>query len=674
MKLKILLAGLLCGLVALAAESGRELFQNAVTLEKANGNLEEAIKVYQRVAREFSSDGALAAKALMQEAHCYELLGQGDPAVKIYEQVARDFGDQRQPAETALAKLASLRFEVASVKRVVLKPNEGYALPRTIGGPGTSGPTRITFLNYSLNWLLQTAYDVKDYQLSEPNWLSSAGSIFVIDATVRPGTTKDQVRWMLQNLLADRFKLTLHRETRDLPLQRIGAGQTRAQAQGIFKGRGPRTGASPCLSLKWEGWGRCMGSWRKKDGFLRLPPGMPLPAMGGPSATWVTPSVMHAVGGNQPIAGMAVFLSRQSGHSVVDKTGLTGNWDYNLEFASGAGPANSPGSPSDPAPAPDLMTAVRDQLGVKDGTEEGPGRDPGRRPYREGPDGELVTGQLKRGTDMKPTSLRWLAWAVAFSWAGLAQSSAATGPSFEVASIKPAPAPTRIASGELRQRIDDGVVDLPNISLMNLISIAYKTNQDYITGPGWLENQNFSRHGQAATAGSSKQSGPGNAATDAGRALQTGGPSQREAPAGVPADSGQAGAEVEGIGRHGDRRKEQRGKAGRLSCPLDHDGGTRPKPDHARQNGGDDAVGGSGAGRFAARYPFARAGSDRIGAESTTSTWCGIRPWRAEAAAEGLRLRIPRPRPPRTSSRLWRRWASSWSKSGTPSTCWWSTM
>ena len=73
-------------------------------MEKANGNLEEAIKLYQRVAGEFSSDRALAAKALIQAAHSYELLGQDEQAVKIYEQVTRDFGDQRQPVETARAK------------------------------------------------------------------------------------------------------------------------------------------------------------------------------------------------------------------------------------------------------------------------------------------------------------------------------------------------------------------------------------------------------------------------------------------------------------------------------------------------------------------------------------------------------------------------------------------
>jgi hypothetical protein len=71
MKLRILIAGLMiAGTAAWAAETGAELFQKALTQERAAGNLEEAIKLYQRVATEFASDRALAAKALVQEARC----------------------------------------------------------------------------------------------------------------------------------------------------------------------------------------------------------------------------------------------------------------------------------------------------------------------------------------------------------------------------------------------------------------------------------------------------------------------------------------------------------------------------------------------------------------------------------------------------------------------------
>lgn len=68
MKLRIVLAGLMMALAGFAAETGAELFQRALTEERAAGNLEEAIKLYQRIAKEFASDRALAAKALVLEA------------------------------------------------------------------------------------------------------------------------------------------------------------------------------------------------------------------------------------------------------------------------------------------------------------------------------------------------------------------------------------------------------------------------------------------------------------------------------------------------------------------------------------------------------------------------------------------------------------------------------
>ena len=111
MKLRILIAGLLIGVAAFAAEAGGDLFQKATTLVRA-GNLDDAIKLYQRVATEFaSSDRPLAAKALVAEARCYEKLGQdkANKATKLYEQVAKDFPDQTDSARAASARLVVLR-------------------------------------------------------------------------------------------------------------------------------------------------------------------------------------------------------------------------------------------------------------------------------------------------------------------------------------------------------------------------------------------------------------------------------------------------------------------------------------------------------------------------------------------------------------------------------------
>src|SRR5215471_20597513 len=102
MKTKTFVVVLLSGLCALAAESGMEMYQRAVTQERA-GKLEDAIKLYEKVAHDFASDRALAAKALVQAARGYERLGQ-DGAVKLYERVAREYGDQRESAQAAQVK------------------------------------------------------------------------------------------------------------------------------------------------------------------------------------------------------------------------------------------------------------------------------------------------------------------------------------------------------------------------------------------------------------------------------------------------------------------------------------------------------------------------------------------------------------------------------------------
>jgi hypothetical protein len=136
MKFRILVAGLMLGMAAMAAETGAELFQKALTAERAAGNLEEAIKLYQRIAKEFASDRALAAKALVQEARCYEKLGK-DNAVKIYEQVAREYKDQPEPFAMASARLAALK--------VGERPATAAMTQRRIDLPYPSQPTYTFF-------------------------------------------------------------------------------------------------------------------------------------------------------------------------------------------------------------------------------------------------------------------------------------------------------------------------------------------------------------------------------------------------------------------------------------------------------------------------------------------------------------------------------------------------
>ena len=108
-------------------------------------------------------------------------------------------------AVLALCAQQPLEFEAASVK------------PNTAGGPGATSRTRndaVEFENYSLRRLIQTAYRAKDYAYAGPSWLDS---VFLDVVAKRPaGTKPNQVPEMLQTLLAQRFKLTVHRERREI--------------------------------------------------------------------------------------------------------------------------------------------------------------------------------------------------------------------------------------------------------------------------------------------------------------------------------------------------------------------------------------------------------------------------------------------------------------------------
>ena len=75
-------------------------------------------------------------------------------------------------------------------------------------------PGRVTMTNVSLKKLLYEAYQVKDYQISGPDWLGS--EIYDITATIPNGATRDDVLVMTQNLIAERFKVTLHREPKEM--------------------------------------------------------------------------------------------------------------------------------------------------------------------------------------------------------------------------------------------------------------------------------------------------------------------------------------------------------------------------------------------------------------------------------------------------------------------------
>ena len=177
-----------------------------------------------------------------------------------------------------------LVFEVASVRPA--GPNPDIPIPQmflTKGGPGTPDPGQINYSNVPMRELLRQAYGFNQmYQLSAPAWMENAR--FDIVAKVPAGATRDDFKVMLQNLLAERFDLVVHHETRDLPgyemtvakgglkVKRIGRRSSRRvrhrRTIAPEDGEGPRRIAAACAGLKHHGgvWGP---QWRQP--LLRSP-------------------------------------------------------------------------------------------------------------------------------------------------------------------------------------------------------------------------------------------------------------------------------------------------------------------------------------------------------------------------------------------------------------------
>src|SRR5580658_4391787 len=104
----------------------------------------------------------------------------------------------------------TLSFEVATIKAAAppIMKGSGDGNMRVAmfmskqGGPGTSDPGQIAYSSMSLKSLMVAAYGVKTYQVSGQNWMDTER--FDIVAKVPKGSSKDDVKLMLQNLLADR--------------------------------------------------------------------------------------------------------------------------------------------------------------------------------------------------------------------------------------------------------------------------------------------------------------------------------------------------------------------------------------------------------------------------------------------------------------------------------------
>jgi uncharacterized protein (TIGR03435 family) len=232
-------------------------------------------------------------------------------------------------------------FEVASVKSAPSRPGVRASM---VGGPGTADTEQIIFTNVTLMNVLLRAYDVKIYQVTGPAWLTSER--YEIIAKVPPGTTKEQFNRMLQNLIAERFRLALHHESKELQGYELvvsrGGSKLKMSAES-----GPDR-PEPTAPPKTDA-----------NGFPQLE-GPGLVMMEGVKGRAV---ITYLKARSQPLSALVNVLSREFRMPILDKTGLEGKFDFKVEFAPQAPGALTPDTTDEDAP--NLLTAVQQQLGLK---------------------------------------------------------------------------------------------------------------------------------------------------------------------------------------------------------------------------------------------------------------------------------------------------------------------
>ena len=245
-------------------------------------------------------------------------------------------------------------FEVASIKRgaSAAGPVDPVSVSYKPGG-------RMIAMNAPLRLLIQFAYAVHDSPHSQPlraaqvmggpAWIDSEG--YNIEAKPEANTDQKHAWFMLQTLLADRFRLTLHRETRDLPVYDLTARNSGIKL--------PASKEANCVSFQ--------------PGMT--PRSIPGSVDCGYAPLLLSPTGLRLNGRKLHMADLVRELALTLGRPVMDKTGFTGEFDLNLNYTDDA-LAKSPDDPGGNRPPAEpnrsIVFAAMQQLGLKLEPAKGP--------------------------------------------------------------------------------------------------------------------------------------------------------------------------------------------------------------------------------------------------------------------------------------------------------------
>jgi uncharacterized protein (TIGR03435 family) len=215
---------------------------------------------------------------------------------------------------------ANLSYEVSSIK-----PNNSGSLSSS----GEFGP-HLRATNFTLKSLILTSYRIPESQLTGgPDWIGTLR--FDIEANTAEGVqTHDPEHKLslIRSLLEDRFQLKVHRETREGAVFNLVVGRNGSKLKHAVDNGAPRSGG-----------------------------------VGG------GPDVAEMTGTGNSIEDLIGRLAVQVGRPVIDKTNLTGKFDFKMTF--NPRPLVS-ADPLKQSVAPDIFTALQEQLGLKLESSKGP--------------------------------------------------------------------------------------------------------------------------------------------------------------------------------------------------------------------------------------------------------------------------------------------------------------
>jgi uncharacterized protein (TIGR03435 family) len=211
-----------------------------------------------------------------------------------------------------------------------------------------------------MKMLLRESFGVEDDRiLGEPSWVKNR---YDIEAKVDPDDVPrlknfkmEQRRGMMLPLLEDRFNLKYHHETRELPTYALVVAKNGLKMKASASDAPPKADGAP----------------KPEEGDAK-----DKPRMGGHSLMMNGRGHLESTGTTTEM--LSHILAQQLGRTVVNKTGLTGNFDYTLQWTpddvgtpmgGDAGPGKGDISPD--AGGPTLLTALEEQLGLKLESQKG---------------------------------------------------------------------------------------------------------------------------------------------------------------------------------------------------------------------------------------------------------------------------------------------------------------